>query len=98
MSKIIAFARLQKIYCEDACNSARASKNSLYSPKFRFKSRRRVDWRRFAILAAETEMAELAWARPCDIEDWVNDDLVAAVRALTESRIRRIAYAGRVLP
>lgn len=49
-------------------------------------------------IALEVDMVEVAWARPCDCEDWANSDLVGAIHALTQSRINRLAYAGRVLP
>ena len=49
-------------------------------------------------LSFESVLIQKALERPEDIEDFANYDLVGAIANLTQSRVNRLAYAGRVLP
>lgn len=98
MSIIKNLAWTQRAFTTNAIAQAAYARDKELSYCFRQRMSRCRDRHIENIRACEKEMMQEAWARPEDVEESRNNKLIDRVIVLTDSRINRIAYAGRVLP
>lgn len=101
MSKLgllIMYAKTQRSIAYMTAGRAVCLRCGVWSGKEAWKKKRSIKFQKTQIEQRAQFMKDVVKCRLIDIEDNRNELLIAAIDRLSEARLKRIEYAGRVLP
>lgn len=98
LSLLITYARCQRTVAYITAGAALNIRKGVYSSKEKSGKSRWVNFQKTEINRFAQCMNDVVKCRPQDIEETSNSMLSNAINRLSETRLNRIEYAGRVLP
>lgn len=98
LSLLITYARCQRAIAYMVAGGALNIRKGVYTGREAQKKRRWVNFHKADLQQRAQCMKDVVKCRQVDIEDYRNELLIAAIDRLSEARLNRIEYAGRVLP
>jgi hypothetical protein len=98
LSLLITYARCQRSVAYMVAGGALNIRRGVYTGREAQQKRRWVNFHKADIQQRAQFMREVVKRRQVDIEENRNELLIAAIDRLSQARLNRIEYAGRVLP